>query len=44
MEGGSHDDTPPVKVEPTGWRKLSARARQLLHGGGRLGQCLCVSE
>ena len=33
MEGGSHDDNPPPKVEPTLWRKLSARARQLWHIG-----------
>jgi ATP-dependent protease Clp ATPase subunit len=31
MEGGSHDDSAP-KVEPTIWRKFSARARQLFSG------------
>ncbi|HEY8187797.1 MAG TPA: ClpX C4-type zinc finger protein [Pyrinomonadaceae bacterium] len=33
MNSGSHDDSPPSTVEPTVWRKLSARARQLLHRG-----------
>lgn len=33
MEGDPHDDNPAAKVEPTAWRKLSARARQLLPGG-----------
>jgi ATP-dependent protease Clp ATPase subunit len=33
IEVGPHDDRPPAKVEPTVWRKLSARARQLLPGG-----------
>ena len=32
MEGGSPDDSPPAKVEPTIWRKVLVRARQLLHG------------
>jgi hypothetical protein len=32
MEGGSHDDSPP-KVEPTIWRKFSARARRFFSGG-----------
>lgn len=33
MEGDPHDGNPPVKVEPTVWRKLSARVRQVLQGG-----------
>ncbi len=33
MEGGPSGDRPP-RVEPTVWRKLSARVRRLLHGGG----------
>jgi len=34
MEGGSDDDSSAAKVELKIWRKVSARARQLLHGGG----------
>jgi hypothetical protein len=29
-----HDDGPPPDAETTRWRKLSARARQFLRGGG----------
>ena len=35
MEGGTHDDGQPHGVRPTVWRRLSARARQLLRGGAR---------
>ena len=33
MEGGSHHDSPPSTTGPTIWRKVFARARQLLRGG-----------
>ena len=29
----SHDDSPPVTFEPSVWRKLAARVRQLFDGG-----------
>jgi len=34
MEGGSHDDDRPHTAGTSVWRRMSARARQLLHGGG----------
>ena len=34
MGNDSHDDSQPPQVEPSVWRKLLARARQFLRGGG----------
>ena len=34
MEGGTQDGGQTRGVRPTIWRRLSARARQLLRGGG----------
>jgi ATP-dependent protease Clp ATPase subunit len=34
MEDGPHDDSQPPEVETKFLRKLSARARQFLRGGG----------
>ncbi|MDT7779692.1 MAG: ATP-dependent Clp protease ATP-binding subunit ClpX [Acidobacteriota bacterium] len=34
MEDDTHDDSQPPRAASSVWRKLLARARQLLHGGG----------
>ena len=34
MGSDPHNGSEPPKVEPTGWSKLSARVRQLLHDRG----------
>ena len=33
MDGGAHDDSQALKVEPTIWRRLAAYVRQLWPGG-----------